>query len=149
MLPALGPTAGLAMVAVPVAVSGLPATGVKPPGGSPIMVTVAENSSPTVIDLSPAFGTMSGIRPATGLKLSILGNTNSGLVKPTLSEASLSLTYVRGKSGTATVTVCATDRDGVSVKQALLVTVSPLPTAPTTLSPTTPRQVVVAPPAPR
>jgi hypothetical protein len=126
VLPALGPTAGLAMIAVPAAVSSLPGTGLQPPGASPILVTVAENASPTVIDLSPAIATMSGIRPATGLKLSILGNTNSGLVQTNLSKAALTLTYSPGATGTATITVRATDADGVSAQQTLLVTVHPL-----------------------
>jgi hypothetical protein len=114
------------MVAVPAAVGGLPATGVNPPGSTPILVTVGENSSPTVIDLSPGFGTMSGLRPATGLKLSILGNTNSGLVQTNLSKAALTLTYAPGATGTATITVRATDADGVSAQQTLLVTVGPV-----------------------
>jgi hypothetical protein len=89
-------------------------------------VTVDERSSPTVINLGAVFGAVSGLQHRDGLKLSILGNTNPGLVKPALSEAALTLTYTRGKYGTATITVCATDADGVSAKQTILVTVRPL-----------------------
>jgi hypothetical protein len=111
---------------VPGSLSGLPQPGSKPPAGAaPIPVTVAQNSSETVIDLGAAFATVSGIQHADGLKLAILGNTNSALVKTDLSEASLTLTYAPGKCGTATITVAATDADGVSVKQTILVTVQP------------------------
>jgi hypothetical protein len=97
-----------------------------PAGGtSPIPVTVAENSSQTVIDLGRIFSAMSGLQYADGLKLSILGNTNSGLVTTDLSEAALTLTYAQGKCGTATIIVNATDADRVSVQQTILVTVGP------------------------
>jgi hypothetical protein len=99
-------------------------------------VTVNENSSATVINLGAAFGAVSGLQHGDGLRLSILGNTNSALVKTDLSEAALTLTYAQGRYGTATITVCATDADGVSVKQTFLVTVRPLlPAGPLLVSP--------------
>jgi hypothetical protein len=98
-------------------------------------VTVIQSSSPTVIDLGSAFIAVSDLQHEDGLRLSILGNTNSALVKTNLSEAALTLTYARGKSGTATITVCATDADGVSVERALLVTVRPLPSLARTPAP--------------
>jgi hypothetical protein len=99
----------------------------KPPGGTtPIQVLRSENSPPSVINLGAAFRGVSGLQHADGLKLSILSNTNPGLVKPDLSEAALTLTYARRMHGTATIIVCATDADGVSVKQTILVTVRPL-----------------------
>ena len=109
----------------PGAVSSRPPAGSKPTGGTPIRVTVTGNSPETVIDLGTAFGAVSGLQHGDGLKLSILGNTNARLVSTNLSEAALTLTCARGQSGTATITVCATDADGVSVKQTLLVTVRP------------------------
>ena len=117
-------TFAVALAPVAVAVASPPST-MPPASTAPIQVTVDENSPATVIDLGTAFAGVSGLRVNDGLKLSILGNSNSGLVKPALSEAALSLTYARGKCGTATVTVCATDADGVSVKQTVLVTVRP------------------------
>jgi len=95
-------------------------------GSTPIQVSVTENSPPTVINLGTAFSGVSGLQHADGLKYSILGNTNIGLVRPSLSESALTLTYAAGKSGTATITVCATDADGVSVKRTVQVTVYPL-----------------------
>ncbi len=111
---------------VPGSLSGLPQPGSKPPAAAtPLGVTVAQNAPDTVIDLGAVFAGMTGLHHADGLKLAILGNTNSGLVKTDLSEASLTLAYAPGKCGTATITVAATDADGVSVKQAILVTVRP------------------------
>jgi hypothetical protein len=91
-----------------------------------ITVTVTENSPGTVIDLGPVFSAMPGIHPEDGLRLSILGNTNGSLVRTDLSGAALTLTYARGQCGTATITVGATDADGVSVQETIIVTVLPL-----------------------
>ncbi len=99
----------------------------KPPGGAAqIQVTVEQNSSESVIDLGTAFGATSGVQHGGGLQLSVLSNTNSGLVTTDLSEAALTLTYTPGMHGTATIIVSATDADGVSVTQNLVVTVRAL-----------------------
>jgi len=100
-------------------------------GTNEITVTVMENSPDTVIDLGAVFGAMPGIHHEDGLQLSMLGNTNSRLVRTDLSDTDLTLTYARGKYGTATITVGATDADGVSVRETILVTVRPRPPAPT------------------
>ncbi len=126
VLPALWVGGVLEFAAVPGAVSSFQPPGGPVAGAAPIRVTVTQNAPETVIDLGAVFGAMSGIRAEDGLKLSILGNTNSGLVQTDLSEAALTLTYAPGKFGTATITACATDADGVSVQQILLVTVAPL-----------------------
>lgn len=126
LLPALAAGGVLDIATVPGVVSGPQPIGVLSPGGSrPISVTVASNSPPTVLDLGPVFAAMSALRPANGLKLSILGNSNSALVRTDLSKAALTLTYMPWRWGTATITVRATDADGVSAQQTLLVTVSP------------------------
>ena len=90
-------------------------------------VTVKENSPETVIDLGYVFAQMSGIQHDDGLQMSLLGNTNPGLVSTDLSEDELSLTYTPSKCGTATISVGATDADGVSVRENILVTVLPVP----------------------
>jgi hypothetical protein len=126
-LPALLSSGILTLVSPPGAVSAPQPTGSQLPGGTaPVRVTVAENSPATVIDLGPVFAAMSGIQHQDGLQLAILGNTNSRLVTAELSEAALTLTYTRGQYGTATITVAATDADGVSVQKAVVVTVCPL-----------------------
>jgi hypothetical protein len=125
-LPAL-PGGGLIASTVLRPVSTLYQTGIQQPGGTtPIQVTVAENSPATVIDMGPVFAAIRGLQHQDGLRLSILGNTNSALVTAELSDSALTLTYVRDHYGSATVVVCATDADGVSVQQTLLVTVCPL-----------------------
>jgi hypothetical protein len=105
--------------------------GLKPTGDTPSAVanrmsmTYEENSPAALIDLGVVFSTVRGIRHGDGLQLAMLGNTNPALVKTSLSEAELTLTFAPGKSGKATITVSATDADGVSVQETLLVTVLP------------------------
>jgi hypothetical protein len=126
MLPALAAGGALHIAPVPGVVSGpQPIDLPLPPGTSPIPVTVASNSPPIVIDLGRIFAAVTGIRQGNGLKLSTLGNTNSGMVRTDLSKMALTLTFAPRKSGTATITVGATDSDGVSVQRTLLVTVTP------------------------
>jgi len=124
-----------------------------PPTGSTnqMSVTVIENSPQTIINMDLIFAELGGLQYEDGLQLSMLGNTNTGLVTPDLSEAELTLNYAPGKAGTATVTVGATDADGVSEQESILVTVIPLnalgmgtpPLAPTT--PTMPTSAMVSP----
>jgi hypothetical protein len=96
------------------------------PGGvAPICVTVDQNAPETVLNLGPVFAAMPGLQHDDGLRLTILSNTNSGLVGPDLSGSSLTLTYTQGQYGTATITVNATDVDLVSVQQTVVVTVRP------------------------
>jgi hypothetical protein len=130
MLPALAALlpAPTGAVATPSALSGLrPLSGTPATVTSGLTVTVTQNSGPTVIDLGPIFAAMSGLQHDDGLQLAMLGNTNPGLVGTDLSRTELTLTYTPGKSGAATITVGATDADGVSVRETLFVTVLPLP----------------------
>jgi hypothetical protein len=90
------------------------------------MMMVMENTPKSIIDLGPIFAETSGIDPEKGLQLSLLGNTNPGLVTPELSEGELTLSYTPSKSGTATITVGATEADGSCVRENILVTVLPL-----------------------
>jgi hypothetical protein len=85
-----------------------------------------ENSPETVIDLGAVFAEVSSIQHQDGLQLALLGNTNAGLVKTDLSEKELTLTYTASKYGTATIIVAATDAEGVSVQENILVMVLPL-----------------------
>jgi hypothetical protein len=95
------------------------------PTTNALRVTVVENSPKTVIDLAAVFARMSGIRHEDGLQMSMMGNTNSGLVKTALSECELTLNYAPRKFGTATIVVGAADADGVSVRENIVVTVLP------------------------
>jgi hypothetical protein len=107
-------------------VGGLPTAGKSPMPSNNMSVIVPQNAPESVIDLGPVFGAMGEIHPKDGLQLSILGNSNSSLVTTDLSGADLTLTYARGKCGTATITVGATDADGMSVREVVLVTVTPV-----------------------
>jgi hypothetical protein len=89
-------------------------------------LTVSENASKLVVDLRPLFAKVKDLHPEDGLRYSVLGNTNSGLVKSTLSEAQLTLTFAQGKWGSATLTVGAADADGACARVTLAVTVRPL-----------------------
>jgi hypothetical protein len=90
-------------------------------------VTVLMNSPASVIDVGSLFAQLSGAHRADGLQISLMGNTNPGLVKTDLSEGELTLTYTRSRCGTATITVGARDADGACVREDILVTVLPLP----------------------
>jgi hypothetical protein len=107
--------------------SGLHPSGSHPnsPAANHKKVTVVVNAPESVIDLGPIFARMNGVHPEDGLQVSLLGNTNPGLVKANLSEGELTLTYTPSKCGTAIITVAATDADGMSVRENILVMVLP------------------------
>jgi cyclophilin family peptidyl-prolyl cis-trans isomerase len=64
------------------------------------------------------------VEPASVLlNYSVLTNTNSGLVNATVSGNNLTLTYTHGQTGSATITVQATDANGRSVTTSFTVTV--------------------------
>jgi hypothetical protein len=144
MMPALA--GGVLAISPVLGAASRPIATTRSGGATPIYVTVTENSAATKIDLNAAYSTVSGLQHSDGLKFSILGNTNPGLVKTSQSDASITLSYTAGKSGTATITVCATDADGVSVKRTILVTVLPLSrTGVVTVSPPPPGRLVSLP----
>jgi hypothetical protein len=101
-------------------------SGLLPAPPNPMTVTLDENSAASVVKLGAILAARRDIHPKDGLQLSILGNTNSGLVATDLSGSDVTLTCARGKIGTAIITVGATDADGVSVREIILVTVRPL-----------------------
>src|SRR5262245_8243907 len=89
-LPALLGGGLIALRPVPDALSVPAQAGSQPPARpTPIRVTVAQNAPETVLDLGPVFAAMRGIQHEAGLQFSILGNSNSGLVRTDLSGAAL------------------------------------------------------------
>jgi hypothetical protein len=88
-------------------------------------VTVDQDAPKLLMDLGPVFGNIRDLHPEDGLRFSMLGNTNSGLVTGTLSEAELTLTFAPGRYGTATLAVAATDANDVCAQATLAVTVRP------------------------
>ena len=97
-------------------------------GVNEMRVTVRENSPATVIDLESVFAGITGIQNQEELQLSLLGNTNARLVRPDLSDGELTLAYTPAEYGTATIMVGATECDGASVQENILVTVLPTTT---------------------
>jgi hypothetical protein len=95
------------------------------------------------MDVRPLFANVKDLHGEDGLRFSVLGNTNSALVKAALSEAELTLTFAPGRCGTATLTLGATDADGMCAQATLVVTVRPLlftspPSHPAVTSPSAP-----------
>jgi hypothetical protein len=148
--PTLGAAGALVLAAPQSAVTRLaPPVSPEPGGAKPIAVTVAQGTARTVIDLGRVFAGVGGLDHKDGLKLSVLGNTNSKLVTTALSEAALTLTYAAKMWGTATITVGATDADGVSVQQDLLVRVQAVsPPVTLVVSPVSVKPLVAPSPGP-
>jgi hypothetical protein len=87
-------------------------------------VSVMGNSE-TIINLDRVFAAQSGLQYEDGLQWSMLGNTNAALVTTDLSEGELALKVNPGQWGIATITVGATDADGVCEQESILVAVEP------------------------
>lgn len=94
-------------------------------------VTVNENSVPTVIDLASVFTDAED----TSLVLFISNNTNAGLVTPSLNGTQLTLTYAPASTGTADITIRATDSEGASIEDTFTVTVAAGNTSPVVVNP--------------
>ena len=84
-------------------------------------VVVTENSDVTVLDLSKTFTDPEGY----DITLSILSNTNTALVTPTLNGNNLTLTYASNQTGSAIITIQAT-ADNETVETSFKVTVNPV-----------------------
>lgn len=90
-------------------------------------VTVDEDASDTVIDLSNVFSDAEDSQ----LTLSVAYNTNGALVNTGIDGNTLTLNYVGNQSGTAEITIGATDSGGKYVETTFLVTVNPVNDTPT------------------
>ena len=91
--------------------------------------TVIEDSSPVdnYRDLKAVF---TDAEDGSGLTFTIQGNTNTGLVTPTIgADSALDLSFTASTTGTATITVRATDSGSLWVDDVFIVTVDPCPTA--------------------
>jgi hypothetical protein len=90
-----------------------------------VMVPVMKNSAPTVLDLDAIFAEQSGLQLDDGLQWTLLSNTNPGLVTPELSGSDLTLAYTPGQWGLASLSLGATDADGVSARENINVVARP------------------------
>ena len=85
-------------------------------------VEVDANAPATIVDLSDVFD---DIDLGDNLTFSVEGNTNSGLVTASIVGSQLTLEYAPGTSGSAEVTVRATDSESAWVEDTFTVTVNP------------------------
>lgn len=93
-------------------------------------VTTNINSVPTDISLATVFTDVED--DPTSLTLSLENNTNTGLVSGVLNGTTLTLTYVADTTGTADITIRATDSGGLFVEDTFTITVLDAPnTSPT------------------
>jgi hypothetical protein len=95
--------------------------------------TVDEDAPNTVLDLSNVFSDPD--IPFDTLDFSLTDNTNDGLVTANLVGGTLTLSYLADLSGTADITVRATDNDSTWVEDTFTVTVDPGNDAPTVANP--------------
>jgi len=86
-------------------------------------VTVDESADDTLVDLS---GVFNDAEDGAALTLSVAGNTNSSLVTTGLVGTDLTLSYTPTASGTANITIRATDSDGAWVEDVFTVIVNPV-----------------------
>ena len=89
-------------------------------------VDVDEDAAPTVIDLADVFGDVDIVTNGDSLSLSVVSNTNEGLVEATLDGTELTLSYLANQYGTVEVTVRATDTPGAHVEDTFTLTVHPV-----------------------
>ena len=96
-------------------------------------LTVDEDAVDTVIPLANVFGDVDIATNGDSLALSVFSNTNPGLVGASIAANVLTLDYVENQSGTADITIRATDGAGagVSVDDTFTVTVSAVNDVPT------------------
>ncbi len=86
-------------------------------------LVVLYNAADTILDLRPVFTDADIIPNGDYLIWSVAGNTNPGLLTAGISGTDLTLSYLPDQTGTADVTVRATDATGVWVEDTFTVTV--------------------------
>ena len=100
--------------------------------------TVAEDNAPidNYRDLKAVFA---DVEDGSALTYTIQSNTNSGLVTPTIvtADSTLDLSFTASTSGTATITMRATDAGGLFVDDVFTVTVNGTPTVAIAIADTT------------
>ena len=88
-----------------------------------IEVDVAVNAPDKVIDLRTYIPNWDAVPSDQTPRLSIVRNTNRGLVTADISDTELTLSFARGQSGTATVTVAVQDASGATAQISFVITV--------------------------
>jgi hypothetical protein len=88
-----------------------------------VEVDVAVNAPDKVIDLRTYIPNWDAVPSDQTPRLSIVRNTNRDLVTADISDTELTLSFARGQSGTATVTVAVKDASGASTQISFVITV--------------------------
>jgi hypothetical protein len=96
--------------------------------------TLLEDQPAEVIDLSKVFDDVDILTANDQLTYSIVSNTPSGIVVPSVTNNNLTLQMVENQNGTATVVVRARDRAGATVVGTLTVNVTPVNDPPVVVS---------------
>ena len=88
--------------------------------------TVIENS-PTIDNYRDLKAVFTDVEDGSALTFTIQSNTNPGLVTPTIvpADSTLDLTFTASTTGTATITIRATDSGALFVDDVFVVTVNP------------------------
>lgn len=93
-------------------------------------VVVDENAEDTEIDLTTTFDDADILTNEDVLTLTVVGNTNPGLVAATIQDGTLVLSYTANQSGICELTIQATDLANAVAQETFVVTVIPLTTPP-------------------
>lgn len=110
-----------------------------PSVASPVSdINVAEDSPPTVLDVTTTFGDLDITTDDDVLTLNVASNTNPDLVSATLSGTSaslvgtiLTLSYAADQNGTSTIMLRASDKAGAAVDTTLAIAVAAVNDPPT------------------
>ncbi len=78
----------------------------------------------TVLNNYAAINSVSIIRQSDRITYSVISNSNAALVTPTISGNNLTLAYAANQTGTATITIRATDSDGQFTEDTFVVNVA-------------------------
>jgi regulation of enolase protein 1 (concanavalin A-like superfamily) len=87
-------------------------------------VAVAEDAAPTVINLAAAFADLDIAPRGDNLTYTVTANSNATLVGTAINASQLTLTYAANRSGTAALTVRATDAAGLWIEDSFNLTVT-------------------------
>ena len=87
-------------------------------------MTVDAGALDTVLDLSSVFADVDVLTDGDALSLTVTGNDNPSLLATDLENNLLTITYIQGQSGSARITVRATDQDAAWTEDEFVVVVT-------------------------
>ncbi len=90
-------------------------------------IDVTEDDPDTLIDLATVFD---DIEDGIGLTYTVESNDNPTLVDASIVSSTLTLDYLAGQTGSATVVIRATDSGGLFVEDTISITISPVVSSP-------------------